>query len=269
MKLLILAALLVATTARAADPVRVDLNGRPGAPAAEVIVGSDGIARVTNVTAATLELYPQTNFPSRGTILVFPGGGYSILAIEHEGRAVARMLNGCGYDAALLLYRVGQGPETRKQALADAKKAAALVRAESAALGLSKIRLGALGFSAGGHLAARLSHELAGSQPLDLLVLIYPAYLETDGKLNDEAAPAKIPTFLCAAADDPYFPSAKAFAEAGQAAGLALTTRFPETGGHGFGLLDTRPQSVMDWPSALFGFFVHLPAKTTATKETP
>lgn len=259
---------LCAGTALAA-PLRVDLAGKPVTAETEVVQGDDGIARVTSVSSAVLELYPQTNLPARGTILVFPGGGYSILAIEHEGRAVAQMLNGCGYDAAVLLYHVAQGDATRKLALADAMKAANLVRTDAKKLGVSDRSLGALGFSAGGHLAARLSHELSGSRPLDLLALIYPAYLETSGKLNDEVIPANIPTFVCAAEDDPYFPSSRALADYAKTAGLKLYTRFPATGGHGFGLSPTRAPTVMDWPSALYDFFIHLPATKAATKETP
>ena len=69
-----------------------------------------------------------------------------------------------------------------------------------------------MGFSAGGHLAARLTHATATGTPPDFVVLMYPAYLEKGGKVLDEVAPVKTPAFLYVAADDHLAPSCIAYA---------------------------------------------------------
>ena len=93
--------------------------------------------------------------------MVCPGGGYGILAINHEGYFVAKKLNEFGYDVAILLYHVSAGKETRELAIADAKAALALLQKRGGEFGLSTRKIGVMGFSAGGHLAARLTHATA------------------------------------------------------------------------------------------------------------
>ena len=88
-----------------------------------------------------LELFPTTKKPARGTILICPGGGYSILAINHEGYFVAKKLNDFGYDAAILLYRVNAGKATRELAFTDAKAALALLQKRGGEFGLSTKKL--------------------------------------------------------------------------------------------------------------------------------
>ena len=251
---LLLALLLLTGSARAAGIVRVDLAGNPGLAEPEVDPGKDGIARIHKVAEASLELYPCAQRADvRGSVIVCPGGGYSILAVEHEGRAVARKLNECGYDAAVLLYHVSEGEKTRDLALQDAKGALSLVRKEGKRLGLQTKRIGVMGFSAGGHLAARVAHETIGEGP-DFLVLMYPAYLEKDGVLKDEVAPPRIPSFVYTAGDDKFVPSARAFAAHCRAKNIGCDLHVPLSGGHGFGLKETLPEAVRDWMSVLCGF---------------
>lgn len=234
-------------------PRRVTLDGRASATAPVQEDGKDGIARIRAVEQATLELYPLAGGGSRGTLLVCPGGGYSILAVEHEGRAIAKMLNAGGFDAAVLVYHVNAGPETRALALDEAKAALALLRGQGAALGLNTRRIGLMGFSAGGHLAARLAHESAALPP-DWLVLMYPAYLEKDGVVLEEVAPVNVPTFAFVAADDSHSLSADAFAAACNARGIPCEFHRPASGGHGFGIKAEIPASVRDWPERLCAF---------------
>ncbi|HEY2574138.1 MAG TPA: alpha/beta hydrolase, partial [Verrucomicrobiaceae bacterium] len=111
---LVLAALLIATGLRAADPIIVKLwpNGAPE-PAGfkiesekEMTKKTDSdVKRVTNVSEPTITLYKPDK--QNGTcVIVAPGGGYSILAIEHEGTQVCEYLNTLGVTCALLKYRV-------------------------------------------------------------------------------------------------------------------------------------------------------------------
>ncbi len=87
---------------------RIGLDGMEGIPVPVTEIGKDGIDRIHKVEKPGFELFPCPK-PSKGTIMVCPGGGYSILAINHEGRDIAKMLNGFGYDVAILLYRVSEG----------------------------------------------------------------------------------------------------------------------------------------------------------------
>jgi acetyl esterase/lipase len=126
-----------------------------------------------------LTTYPVDD-QTRPVVLVFPGGGYVHLA-DHEGEPVARWLNTLGVHAAVLRYTVGDG--AHPAALVDARNALHQVRAGITGLAVDPDRVGVLGFSAGGHLAAMLatdspdvsgapSHSYAGRP--DAAILCYP-----------------------------------------------------------------------------------------------
>lgn len=256
MKVFLLSVLLAAAhlSAHGEEIRRISLDGAPGLPAPAQTEGKDGIARIAKIDQPALELFSTASKPSRGTVLVFPGGGYNILAITHEGRSIARMLNEAGWDAAVLLYHVSAGPKTRELALEDATKALDLVQKRGAEFGLSAERIGVLGFSAGGHLAARLSHESAKTKGPNFLVLIYPAYLEKEGQVVEDVAPAPIPSFVFVAADDKHASGSAVFAAACRAKGIRVDEHRTESGGHGFGLKSELPEAVRDWPAKLRKF---------------
>jgi len=237
-----------------ADIRRISLEGKAGVPAPVAEPGKDGIDRIHKVETPSLELFPTTQRPARGTIMVCPGGGYGILAINHEGYFVAKKLNEFGYDVAILLYHVNAGKETRELAFADAKAALALLQKRGGEFGLSTRKIGAMGFSAGGHLAARLTHATATGTPPDFAVLMYPAYLEKAGKVLDEVAPVKTPAFVYVAGDDTWAPSAIAYAGACQEAKLPCDFTKTKHGGHGFGLKLPLPPDVKGWPDKLRAF---------------
>src|SRR4051794_23112231 len=164
--LLLFGALALFTTlSRADDVVRIDLDGKPGVAAPAQEDGKDGIARIKDVGTAQLEVFPTAAKESKGTIMIAPGGGYSILAVTHEGRSVAKMLNEDGWDAAVLLYHVSAGPTTRDLAIADAKKGLELLQKRGSEFKLSTKKIGIMGFSAGGHLTARLAHKAEKTNP--------------------------------------------------------------------------------------------------------
>ena len=123
--------------ARAADIRRISVEGKEGVPAPAAEPGKDGIDLIHKVETPALELFPTAQKPARGTIMVCPGGGYAVLAISHEGYFVARKLNEFGYDAAILLYHVSAGKETRELALADAKAGLRLLQKRGSQFGLS------------------------------------------------------------------------------------------------------------------------------------
>lgn len=240
------------------DIRRITLDGKDGLAAPDAEAGNDGIERIHKVAQAGLELFPCDGRQSRGTIMVCPGGGYSILAINHEGRDIAKLLNGFGYDAAVLLYRVSEGDKTREMALADAMKGLLLLQKRGTEFGFSTNKIGAMGFSAGAHLAARLAHETAKSSTPDFLVLVYPAYLEKDGKLLEEAIPPVVPSFVYVAKNDPHYSSSCAYAGYCVKHKLKCCFHQAETGGHGFGLKNPLPEGVMDWTEKLADFLKNM-----------
>ena len=117
------------------------------------------VVRVGNVSVPTLTLFaPQT--PSNGAaVVVFPGGGYNILALDLEGTEVCDWLVSRGITCAILKYRVPEtGPYPKSdEALQDAQRAVGMVRAHAAEWKIDPKRVGVLGFSAGGNLAATVS----------------------------------------------------------------------------------------------------------------
>jgi acetyl esterase/lipase len=114
---------------------------------------ADGIRRLTNVTVPTITIHRPA--AANGTaVVVCPGGGYRILAIEHEGTKVCEFLNTLGVTSVLLKYRVpARDPaDPGREALQDAQRAMGILRHRAAEFGIRPDRIGMLGFSAGGHL---------------------------------------------------------------------------------------------------------------------
>ncbi|WP_054955245.1 alpha/beta hydrolase [Paenibacillus dakarensis] len=220
----------------------------------------------------------------RAAVLVLPGGGYSMRA-EHEGEPVARWLNSIGLSAFVVHYRVA--PYRHPYPLMDAQRAIRLVRFHAEEWGIDPERIGILGFSAGGHLAATVcNHAAAGTlgseDPIDTCssrpdaaVLCYPVIsfrefshegsilnLLGDGhdiQLLDElsnhlrVSPGTPPTFLWHTADDSAVPveNSLEYAKALSRNKVPYELHvFPE-GRHGLGLADGDP-SVSQW-SALCG----------------
>ena len=232
--------------------------------AGEPVAGGNKIeedGRIRKVETPVLHLFRTPAAEPKGTVLLFPGGGYGILSAIKEGANTAKLLNDQGYDTALLEYPVSAGPSTRELALAAALKAYRLIHANPAALGLHGGRLGIMGYSAGGHLAARTAQNLtAAEQPTDL-ILIYPAYLNETKP--GAAAPLVTPPnaklgrlFVLIAANDKkeWVTSSRMFADAWQAAQGKAEYHLLADGGHGFGMAESRPGAAKDWPQLLEKF---------------
>lgn len=149
--------------------------GNNGITAAETT--TDG--RVANITQPEMYLYlPEKEIATGTAVLITPGGGYGIVAIEHEGHAFARFLSSRGIAAAVLKYRLPNC--VHDVPLADAKQAMKILHKYAGKWGISKDRIGVMGFSAGGHLAATLSTKGSGSSRPDFSILFYPVVSFTE-----------------------------------------------------------------------------------------
>lgn len=247
-------------------PPEADTTDQGKTPGA--LVAGQRVIRLGNVSAPTLTLYPAPAAKNTGAaVLVCPGGGYNILALDLEGTEICEWLNSLGVTAALLKYRVPrrEGREKHAAPLEDAQRAMGVLRSRAGELGVDPKRIGVLGFSAGGHLAAVLSTapdarsyaaldetDQVSCHP-DFAVLIYPAYLTVKEK-GDAIAPelsigaSTPPTFIAQTEDD------SVRVETGLFYYLALkNARVPAEmhlyprGGHGYGLRRTA-HDVTSWP---------------------
>ena len=258
-------------------------SGAPGAPdnaSAEVdttsakdnLIAGKPLIRLGNVSAPTITYYaPHASGGSAPAaapaVVVFPGGGYNILAIDLEGTEVCDWLNEAGIACVLLKYRVpGTGPYPKSPAaLQDAQRAVGLVRQHAAEWAIDPKRVGVLGFSAGGHLAAaisthfdkRLYDPIDAADQLtcrpDFAVVVYPGYLAIAEKgmiANPDIQPnaQTPPTFIVQAEDDNVHVenATTYFLQLKQAKVSAELHIFAE-GGHGYGLRKNG-LPVTDWP---------------------
>ncbi len=152
----------------------------------ERITLTDGIMRIHDVSIPTLTRFSPAN-PNGKSVIICPGGGYSILASGHEGVDVARQLNELGVTAFVLKYRIPSDRTAIDKSIAplqDAQQAIRLVRKNAEKWGLKGNKIGILGFSAGGHLAATAAtHFSEKADPSvsdtisvrpDFSILIYP-----------------------------------------------------------------------------------------------
>jgi acetyl esterase/lipase len=229
------------------------------------------LIRLGNVSKPTITIYPAPKETANGAaVLVCPGGAYHILALDLEGSEVCERLNQAGITAILLKYRVPRraGREKHEAPLQDAQRAMGLIRENASKWGIDSKRVGVLGFSAGGHLAAVLSAgpsertypkiDAADEQKFrpDFTVLIYPGYLAGE-KLGTQLAPEfnvtkdTPQTFLAMSADDPvHVENALIYATALQKEKVPFELHIYPTGGHGYGLRKTK-EPVTTWPDRL------------------
>jgi acetyl esterase/lipase len=266
-------------------------NGAPGEkpnspPEADMTTAKDHliagrpVVRLGNVSSPTLTVYPAKGGANgsagsgRPAVVVFPGGGYTILAIDLEGTEVCDWLNTIQVTCVLVKYRVpGSGPYPKSAAaLQDAQRAVGLVRQHAAEWHIDPKRVGVLGFSAGAHLAAALSthfekrlyEPIDGAEALscrpDFAVIVYPGYLalaDQDFAAHPEINPtgATPTTFIVQAEDDDtaHVENATVYFLQLKKAKVPAELHIYAQGGHGFGLrrtalpVTTWPQSVEVW----------------------
>ena len=230
-------------------------------------IAGQPVIRLGNVSKPTITVYrPAKDKDTGAAVIVCPGGGYNILALDLEGTEVCEWLNSLGVTAVLLKYRVPVRKTTPRHlaALQDAQRALSLVRSKAEEWKIDPKRIGMLGFSAGGHLtaAASTSYDRRSYEAIDdvdkvncrpdFAVLVYPAYLTNakkdalaDGLVVNKQTP---PMFLAHASDDgvPSENSAQMYL-ALKRAGVPAELHLYASGGHGFGMRKTdRPCT--RWP---------------------
>ncbi|MGA8214497.1 MAG: alpha/beta hydrolase [Candidatus Sulfotelmatobacter sp.] len=237
---------------------------------------------VERVSRPTMTVYSPTGKNTGAAVVVFPGGGYWILAIDLEGTEVCDWLTAKGITCVLLKYRVPgdrkvprSGPYPKSpMALEDAQRTVGLVRFHAAEWHIDPHRIGVLGFSAGGHLVAAISTHFEkrlyrttdaadkeSCRP-DFAVALYPGHLslaDNSFELNPDIA-ANItrktpPTFLLQNEDDHVdrVEDSLSYYAALKKAGVPVEMHLYAQGGHAFGLRRTKfpatawPQLVETW----------------------
>jgi len=236
---------------------------------------------IENVSRPTMTVYSPVGRNTGVAVLVFPGGGYQMLAIDLEGTEVCDWLTATGITCVLLKYRVPnsgmhwdekckcQMKPKAPTALEDAQRTMGLVRLHAAEWHIDPHKIGVLGFSAGGHLVADLSThwqkrlyapaDAADRQSCrpDFGVALYPGHLWIDKKtfeLNPDihVTPETPPTFLVQAENDPVdsVDNTLVYYRALRKAGVPAEMHLYAQGGHAFGL--RKPNlPIGQWPELL------------------
>jgi acetyl esterase/lipase len=235
------------------------------------------VIRLGNVTNPTLSVYkPVASKDTGAAVVVFPGGGYSILAMDLEGTELCQWFNSIGVTGILVKYRVPAQPNSPRGAapLQDAQRAVRLARAHATEWHINPARIGVMGFSAGGHLAALISNNFnkptyeaidaadqSSARP-DFAMLIYPAYLTGDKEMTTVAPNLPVsaqtpPTLLIQAEDDPIpVEGSLVYYRALKNAKVPAEIHLYPKGGHGYGLrsdvapLNTWPKRAEEWMRA-------------------
>lgn len=247
--------------------------GNPLPPVAEAVhvgprlVGGKPDPSLTNVSVPTITVYRPNKKNTGAAVLIFPGGGFTHLAINLEGTEVAQWFNSIGVTAFLVKYRVRSSGQYPKEppAFEDAQRAMGIVRSRAREWNVDPDRIGVIGFSAGANLAVSLSNrfdqrvyaEIDAADRVscraDFALIMYPAGLaERDHgvtlnpkvRINSHAPP----TFLVQAEDDPvHVQNVIAYFLALQGVGIPAEMHIYAKGGHGYGLRPTK-LPITHWP---------------------
>ena len=263
--MLLASAMLLAAPAWAQESER---NIWPDKRPAEVVLkkgkmkqemGDDDILRIQQMPVPTLQKFPVVKSPKGKVVIVCPGGGYQILAVNHEGTEIAQWLNALGYTAYVLRYRV---PDNREGALQDVQRAIRIARAENPGK-----QVGVMGFSAGASLTPRAATrfqlpsytatdetDTQSARP-DFAALIYPAYMD-EGEHHTLTPELTIteqtpPFFVFQTADDPYGNSALVISQALRNHKIPVQLHIYEKGGHGYGLRANLAEAASKWPKLM------------------
>lgn len=265
-------------------------NSKPAPNKEKHTVRDNGTEIVSDISIPTLTVFlpagPSTN---RTAVIIFPGGGYAINAIKHEGLDIAKKLNEWGVAAFVVKYRIPNDVTMQNKEigpLQDAQQAISLVRENAAKWNLHPERIGIMGFSAGGHLASTAGTHFrkpvidskANLRP-DFLILGYPviSFSDSIGHLGSRSnllgkSPSRDkiiaysnelqvtsdtpPTFLVHAADDKAVPPANSIVFFQQLIkhDVPAELHIYERGGHGFGMKN--PTTNEAWMDTLRNWLV-------------
>jgi acetyl esterase/lipase len=285
-----LAVAAIAPSAHAAiwqpSPGHVQTPIWPGTPPDLVLDPKPESCCSLDVSRPTMTVYSPRGRNTGVAVVVFPGGGYQVLAMDLEGTEICDWLTARGMTCVLLKYRVPDSGPTKKDgrryyprvqtALQDAQRTLGLVRLHAAQWHVDPHKVGVIGFSAGGHLVAAVSTHFGQRtyRPVDaadtlscrpdFAIAVYPGHLwahedEADATRNDEdlslrpdirVRPDTPPTFLLQAENDDVdgVQQALAYYVALQKAGVPTEMHLYAKGGHAFGL---RPSGlpISHWPA--------------------
>jgi acetyl esterase/lipase len=233
------------------------------------LVGGKPYSYIENVTQPTITVYTPTTRNTGAAVIVYPGGGFSILAMDIEGTEVCDWLTANGVVCVLLKYRVPCAPVGAYRecptAHQDAQRAMRIVRSRAGEWQIDPRRIGVLGFSAGAHMAIMSSTRFTNtytpvdaadsvsSRP-DFALVLYPgrvAYRQTNFRPNPaiRVTDRTPPTFLVHAYDDDMnvVENSLLYANALRRAGIPAEIHVYAKGGHAFGLRQTG-LSASGWP---------------------
>ena len=242
------------------------------------LVGGKPWLYINNVSRPTITVYSPKSNNTGAAVVVFPGGGYQILAIDLEGTEVCDWLTSRGITCVLLKYRVpgesklpksGAYPES-PEALEDAQRAGGLVRFRAAEWHIDPHKIGVLGFSAGGHLVAAMSVHFdkrlypavdaadKGSCRPDFAVAIYPGHLwvhresssiDLNPDIRSRITKQTPPTFLLQNENDDVdgVEQSLAYYVGLERIGVPVEMHLYAQGGHAFGLRKTNLPTT-EWP---------------------
>lgn len=249
---------------------------------------SGGITRVKDITQPVVYVYQPKSKTSDASVIICPGGGYSILAIDHEGYEIAQWFNERGVTAFVLKYRLPQNElfdNAEIRPLQDVQQAFRIIRKNAANYGVAPDKIGIMGFSAGGHLASTASTHFntqvgeITEPPLsvrpDFSLLIYPVITfgaanthsgTRENLVGKDAPNDKIelysnekhvtsetpPTFLISTTDDGVSPeNSIMYFQACRKNKVPVELHIYEKGGHGYALKKKGLGQVETWPDRM------------------
>ena len=234
------------------------------------LIAGRPILIVTNVSQPTMTVYSPKGTNTGVVVVVFPGGGYRVVAMDLEGTEVCDWLTSWGITAVLLKYRaptprLGAYSESRL-ALEDAQRTLGLVRFHAAKWHVNPHKIGVIGFSAGGHMVTATSTHFAkreypavdaadreSCRP-DFAIALYPGHLwdEDTGFVLNPNVPVTTntpPTFLLQAENDPVdnVNNSLVYYIALKKVGVPVEMHLYAQGGHAYGLRRTK-LPITEWP---------------------
>lgn len=252
------------------EEIRLWPNGAPGSEketAPEVFAASDNPKLPKQFTVvhypSVYAFLPPKEKANGMAVVIAPGGGHSQLVIGKEGWDIAEWMNNQGIAAFVLKYRLAKAKDSHytveREALADTTRAMRLVRSRAREFGIDPARIGFIGFSAGGYLAALIETrfdagndkspdaiERASSRP-DFDIIIYPGYAAGSITVPKNAPPV----FLACADNDPshVVTTVNLYLDL-QKQGVPSEMHIYASGGHGFGIKPSM-LPVSSWPDRL------------------
>lgn len=216
----------------------------------------DAFHRLTDIHQPSLTIYLPAKDKATGTaVIIAPGGAHRYLVVDLEGEFVAKKLNEMGIAAFVLRSRLaraeGSTYKAEVESLADMQQAIRVVRGRAKEWGVNPARLGVMGFSAGGHLAALAQNNFEAATRPDFAVLGYPAYVGA----NTPIAKGAPPTFMFINDDDALATGAGEYYLALRKAKIPTEFHVFRRGGHGIGATGRAPGfeklGYSKWPELL------------------